>query len=107
MPGFVKVMLFGSPLARAPVLHSACGRAVASCGKSPTLLKVSVVPALIRIRAGLKPYSTLLAPILIALTPVTIGPVGPATVVGTGGGHNGPSFPFNENTHMASPFALP
>jgi hypothetical protein len=58
---------------------------------SPTLLKLTVVPLLIRVRAGAKVYSVLLAPILIASTPTVIGPVGPATVCGGGGGHSGPS----------------
>src|SRR5712692_3267885 len=95
------------PLGNVPVSHSRLSIAVAVCGRSPTLVKVSVVPALIRTRAGAKLYSTLLAPILIVSTPVAIGPVGPATVWGGGGGHRGLSSPFNENAHTASPYALP
>jgi hypothetical protein len=55
------------------------------------LVKLTVVPLLIRVRAGAKLYSVLLAPILIASTPAAIGPTGPATVCGAGGGHSGPS----------------
>src|SRR5215472_10049915 len=74
---------------------------------SPTLVKVTVVPALIRVRAGPKEYSTLLAPILILSAPGTIGPGGPATLAGGGGGHSGPSCPFSAKAQTASPKELP
>src|SRR5262249_16860721 len=60
-----------------------------------------------RTRDGTKLYSTLLPPIRIVSTPVAIGPIGPATVAGGGGGHSGPSWPLRENAHTASPYALP
>src|ERR1700761_9295128 len=107
MPGLSNVTVFVSPLASAPVLQLFCCKALASCGRSPTLVKVKVVPLLIRVRAGEKLYSVLLAPILIASTPAAIAPVGPATVGGAGGGYNGPSWPFNEKVQTASPEALP
>src|SRR3954452_23416790 len=104
MPGLSNLTAFVSPLASAPVLQlSCCCKALASCGRSPTLVKLTVVPLLIRVRAGEKLYSVLLAPILIALVPAAIGPVGPATVGGTGGGHSGPSLPFSEKVQTASP----
>jgi len=56
--------------------------------KAPNL-KLTVVPLVIRVRAGAKLYSVLPAPILIASTPTAIGPIGPATVCGGGGGHSG------------------
>src|SRR3954462_12797445 len=107
MPGLEKVTDFVSPLASAPVVQSPTGNAVASCGMSPTLLNVTVVPDLIRVRAGAKLYSVLPAPILIASAPATIGPIGPAMVCGGGGGHSGASCPLSENTQTASPEALP
>src|SRR3954468_17384858 len=100
-------MLFDSPLASAPVVQSPRRNAVASCGMSPTLLNVTVVPALMRVRAGAKLFSVLPAPILIESTPAAIAPTGPATVGGGGGGHSGPSCPLSENTQTASPAALP
>src|ERR1044071_7438458 len=103
MPGLSNLTVFVSPLARAPVLQPSCCKALASCGRSPTLVKLTVVPLLIRVRAGAKLYSVLLAPILIALAPAAIGPVGPATVGGAGGGHRGPSLPFSEKVQTASP----
>src|SRR5262245_57355869 len=103
MPALLNVTAFASPLASAPVVQSPTRIAVASCGMSPTLVNVTVVPALMRVRAGPKLYSTLPAPILIASTPAAIGPVGPATVGGGGGGHNGPSCPLSETTQTASP----
>ena len=56
-----------------------------------------------RTRPGTKLYSTLMPPILMVSTPVAIGPMGPATVGGGGGGHSGPSWPFSEKTQTASP----
>src|SRR5882762_1269390 len=100
-------MAFEPPLTSTPVSHLPRSIDVAECGRSPMLVKVTVVAALIRIQAGPKLYSTLLAPILTVSAPATIGPVGPATVWGAGGGHRGPSCPFNENAHTASPYALP
>src|SRR6266700_2774324 len=107
MPGLLNVTVFVSPLASPPVLHSPTGNAVASCGMSPTLLNVTVVPVLIRVRAGAKEYSVLPLPILIASAPTAIGPTGPAMFGGGGGGHNGLSWPLSENTQTASPYELP
>src|ERR1700759_2538994 len=102
MPGLSNLTVFVSPLASAPVLQPfSCTSDVESCGTSPTLVKVSVVPLLIRVRAGEKLYSVLLAPILIASTPAATGPVGPAIVGGAGGGHSGPSWPFSEKVQSA------
>src|ERR1041385_4146865 len=106
MPGLLNVTVLVSPLASAPVVQSAVGIAVASCGMSPTLLKVSVVPVLMRVRDGAKLYSTLFAPILIVSAPLTIAPVGPAMVGGGGGAQSGPSWPLSENVQTASPYAL-
>src|ERR1700688_1165266 len=103
MPGLSNLTVFVSPLASAPVLQLSCCSALASCGMSPTLLKLTVVPLLIRVRAGEKLYSVLLAPILISLAPTAIGPVGPATVCGAGGGPRGPSLPLSEKVQTASP----
>src|SRR2546422_5512486 len=100
-------MAFVPPLTSTPVSHLPLSIDVAECGRSPTLVKVTVVPALTRMRAGPKLYSTLLAPILTVSASAMIGPVGPATVWGGGGGHSGLSCPFNENAHTASPYALP
>src|SRR5262245_53103485 len=100
-------MAFESPLLITPVSHFPRSIDVAECGRSPTLVNVTVLPALIRMRAGKKLYSTLFAAILTVSAPTVIGPVGPATVCGGGGGHSGPSWPFNENAHTASPYALP
>src|SRR5213593_154603 len=99
-------MDFSPPLGSTPVSHSALCHAVAPCGRSPTLTKLSFSPFLTRTREGTKPYSKLLPPIRIVSTPVAIGPIGPATVWGTGGGYSGPSWPFSENAHTASPLAL-
>src|ERR1700722_16599753 len=107
MPGLSNLMVFVSPFTITPVLQLSCWSALASCGMSPTLLKLTVVPLLIRVRAGEKLYSVLLAPILISLAPAAIGPVGPATVAGAGGGHIGPRLPFSEKVQTASPDALP
>src|SRR5437899_11544024 len=87
---------------------------------SPTLVKVTVVPASIRIRAGEKLYSSLFAPILTSATPLTIGIDAvkmagdldgikgwPAIVGGGGGGHRGPTFPFRSKAQTASPSGLP
>src|SRR5947207_1278071 len=52
-------------------------------------------------------YCTLLPHILIISTPVAIGPTGPAMFGGGGGGHSGPTCPFNEKAQTASPLALP
>src|SRR5690242_4978188 len=107
MPGLSNLTVLVSPLASAPVVQVlSCCRALASCGRSPTLVKLTVVPVLIRVRAGAKLYSVLLAPILIASTPAATGPVGPAIVGGAGGGHSGPSLPFSEKVQTASPDAL-
>src|SRR4029434_3798888 len=100
-------MALDSPLTSTPVSHFPRSIDVAECGRSPTLVKVTVLPDLIRMREGPKLYSTLPAPILTVSTFATIGPIGPATVWGAGGGHSGPSWPFNENAHTASPYALP
>src|SRR5947208_15685509 len=108
MPALLNVTVFVSPLASPPVPQSPTGtNAVASCGMSPTLLNVTVVPALIRVRAGAKEYSVLPLPILMASTPTAIGPTGPAMLGGGGGGHNGLSWPLSENTQTASPYELP
>ncbi len=48
-------MAFVSPLSSGPVSQLPTlplSNAVAVCGMSPTLVKVTVVPALIRVRAG-------------------------------------------------------
>src|SRR5215469_3306436 len=106
MPGSLNVIAFDSPLASAPVSQLPIlplSNAVAVCGTSPTLTKVRVVPALIRARPGQKAYSTLLSPILTLSIPSAIGPVDPAIVAGTGGGHNGLTCPFREKAHTASP----
>src|SRR3954464_6970881 len=104
MPGLLKVTVLVSPLASAPVLQSPTGmNAVASCGTSPTLVNVTVVPALIRVRAGANEYSVLPLPILMASTATAIGPTGPAMAGGGGGGHNGLSWPFSEKVQTASP----
>src|SRR6267378_1424520 len=103
-------MAFEPPLISTPVSNLPLSIDVAECGRSPTLVKVTVVPALMRMRDGPKLYSTLPAPILTVSTFAMTGPVGPATVAGGGGGHSGhsgPSWPFNENAHTASPYALP
>src|SRR5437867_7317421 len=100
-------MAFDWPFTSTPVSNLPRSIEVAECGRSPTLVKVTVVPCLMRMRAGAKLYSTLFAPALTASTPATIGPVGPATVCGGGGGHSEPSCPFNEKAHTASPYALP
>src|SRR5439155_27305066 len=100
-------MDFAWPFGSTPVSQLPSCHAVAPCGRSPTFVKFSVLPALIRTRAGTKPYSTLLPPILIVSTPVAIGPTGPATVGGGGGGHRGPSCPFKEKVKTASTLALP
>src|SRR3989475_11890535 len=100
-------MAFEPPLISTPVSNLPLSIDVAECGRSPTLVKVTVAPALIRMRDGPKLYSTLLAPILTGSAPATIGPVGPATVCGGGGGHRGPSCPFTEKAHTAPPYALP
>src|SRR4029453_14333964 len=100
-------MALDSPLMSTPVSHLPRSIDVAECGRSPTLVNVTVGPALIRTRGGAKRSSRWFAPILIASAPATIGPVGPATLCGGGGGHRGPSWPFNENAHTASPYALP
>src|SRR5882724_13063241 len=39
--------------------------------------------------------------------PRAMGPVGPATVGGGGGGHSACTWPVKENAHTASPWALP
>src|ERR1700749_4945529 len=98
MPGLSNLTVLVSPLEIAPVLQPllSCTSEVESCGISPTLVKVSVVPLLILGRAGKKLYSVLLAPILIASAPTAIGPVGPAIVGGAGGAHSGPIWPFRE-----------
>src|SRR2546425_3567126 len=72
-------MDFAWPFGSTPVSQLPSCHAVAPCGRSPTFVKFSVLPALIRTRAGTKLYSTLLPPILIVSTPVAIGPTGPAT----------------------------
>src|SRR6266850_3090692 len=100
-------MAFDWPLTSTPVSHLPRSIDVAECGRSPTFVKVTVVPGLIWMRPGPKLYSTLLAPILTVSAFATIGPVGPATVWGGGGGHRGLSTPFNEKAHTASPYALP
>src|SRR3954462_8593302 len=102
-------MVFVSPLASTSVSHflSIPAAAVAVCGRSPTLLKVTGVPAFTRVRLGAKPNSLLFAPIWTLLTPSAIGPSGPATVAGGGGGHSGWTLPFSANVHTASPVALP
>src|ERR1700727_1937624 len=109
MPGLSNLTVFDSPLAMTPVFQPlvSCTNDVESCGMSPTLVKAKVVPLLIRVRAGEKLYSVLLAPILIASTPAAMGPVGPATVGGAGGAHSGPIWPFSEKVQTASPEALP
>src|SRR5580692_5600045 len=109
MPGLSNLTVFVSPFEIAPVLQPllSCTSEVESWGMSPTLVKVNVVPLLIRVRAGEKLYSVLLAPILIVSTPAASAPVGPAIVGGAGGLHNGPSWPFSENVQTASPEALP
>src|SRR2546427_11575826 len=99
-------MAFACPAGTTPVSQSPVCHAVAPCGRSPTFVKFSALPALMRTRPGTKLYSTLLPPILIVSTPVTIGPTGPATVGGGGGGHSGPTGPFNEKAQTASPVAL-
>src|SRR5256712_7786779 len=96
-------MAFVAPLTSTPVSHLPRSIDVAECGRSPTLVKVTVAPALIRMRGGPKLYSTLLAPILTVSASAVIGPVGPATVWGRGGGHRGPTCPFNQNAPPASP----
>src|SRR5205085_11746963 len=98
-------MDFAWPAGTTPVSQSPFCHAVAPCGRSPTFVKFSVLPALIRTRPGTKLYSPLLPPILIVSTPVRIGPTGPATVGGAGGAHSGPGCPFSENAHTASPLA--
>src|SRR5215831_175073 len=100
-------MAFDSPLTSTPVSNLPRSIDVAEWGRSPALVNVTVVPALMRMREGPKLYSTLPAPILTASTFAMIGPMGPATVAGGGGGHSGPSCPFSENAHTASPYALP
>src|SRR2546422_1733320 len=100
-------MAFVPPLTITPVSHLPRSIDVAECGKSPTLVKVTVVPALIRTRAGAKLYSTLFAPMRTASAPAAIGPVGPATVCGGGGGPSGPRRPLHENAHTASPHPPP
>src|ERR1700761_4764746 len=109
MPGLSNLTVLVSPFEIAPVLQPllSCTSEVESCGMSPTLVKVSVVPLLIRVRAGAKLYSVLLAPILIVSVPTAIGPVGPAIVGGTGGAQSGPIWAFSENGQTASPEALP
>src|SRR5262247_3250852 len=91
------------PEGRTPVSHSRPCQATALWGRSPTLAKVSVVPALIRTRPGTKLYSTLIAPILTVSTPLAMGPTGPATVDGWGGGHSGLRRPLSEKAQTASP----
>src|SRR5213594_2343342 len=86
-------MAFEPPLISTPVSNLPLSIDVAECGRSPTLVKVTVVPALIRMRAGPKLYSTLLAPMLTASAFAMIGPVGPATVWGGGGGHRDSAAP--------------
>src|SRR5437870_10354242 len=86
-------MAFEPPLTSTPVSHLPRSIDVAECGRSPTLVNVTVAPALIRMRDGPKLYSTLLAPILTVSAPATIGPVGPATVCGGGGGHRDRAAP--------------
>src|SRR5947208_623492 len=71
-------MDFDRPAGTTPVSQSPFCHAVAPCGRSPTFVKFSVLPALIRTRLGTKLYSTLLPPILIVSTPVAIGPTGQA-----------------------------
>src|SRR5580658_1573626 len=105
-------MVFDSPFASAPVSHLLSDPPgavveVAVCAMSPTLVKVTVVPAFTRVRAGQKAYSTLLSPILIVVVPSAIGPSGPAILDGGCGGGRGDRFPFIPNTHSASPVALP
>src|SRR5262245_55175923 len=98
-------MLLVAPETRRPVSHvpSFFSHETALCGRSPTLEKVRAVPFLMRTRPGTKLYSTLMPPILMVSKPVAIGPTGPATVGGGGGGHSGPSCPFSEKAQTASP----
>src|SRR2546425_664966 len=96
-------MAFVPPLTSAPVSHLPRSIDVAECGRSPTLVKVTVAPALIRMRGGPKLYSTLLAPILTVSASAVIGPVGPATVWGRGGGHRGPRCPLHEDARPPPP----
>src|SRR5262245_29162132 len=95
------------PGARSPVSHARVSIAVAVWFRSPTLVQVTVVPTLTRMRAGPNLYSMLLLAISTLSTPSAIGPVGPATVGGGGGGHSGCTWPFKEKDHTASPFPLP
>src|SRR5207237_32522 len=101
-----KANRFG-PTTSSDVVIIGCSDPATVGGSSPTFVKFSALPALMRTRPGTKLYSTLLPPILIVSTPVTIGPTGPATVGGGGGGYSGPSCPFNEKAQTASPLALP
>src|ERR1700690_3898132 len=105
MPGLSNLTVFVSPFEIAPVLQPflSCTSEVESCGTSPKLVKLNVVPLLIRVRAGEKLYSVLPALIWIASSSTTIGPVGRAIVGGAGGAHTGPSWPFSEKVQTSSP----
>lgn len=96
-------MVFDWPFSNTPVSHLAAFYSVAVWGISPTLVKVTLVPALTRVRPGQYRYSSLLSPIFIMSAPCAIGPAGPATFEGGGGGHNGPNCPFSEKDQTASP----
>src|SRR3979411_1946676 len=99
-------MDFAWPAGTTPVSQSPFCHAVAPCGRSPTFVKFSVLPALIRTRPGTKLYSTLLPPILIVSTPAAIGPTGAATNGGPGGAPNRHRHPFTEHAHTEAPFEL-
>ena len=92
IPGSLKVIALEAPFTRSPASHIRCVTSVAVWAGSPRLVQVTVVPFLMRMRAG--PYANSRLLLLIStLSAPSIEPLGPA-IVGGGGGYRGCNAPL-------------
>jgi PQQ enzyme repeat len=75
------VTVFDWPFSNTPVSHLAAFNSMGVWAISPKLVKVTLVPALTRMRPGQYRYSSLLSPIFILSASWAIAPAGPATAI--------------------------